>query len=317
MNNAVLIIDGNNIAYRAMVMPNLYASNGTRTAVIFSIFRSLITFLKKFNTSHFVFCWDISKSKRRTTFYPQYKMNRKKDWTVEQQMDYEHFISQMKICRKIFDFLNFSQVSVDGVESDDLMSILSCILSKKFKPIIITSDKDLLQCVSLSASVYNPSKKILYSAHNFIAEIGLAPEQYLFARAMMGDKSDNIAGIRGVGEKTAFEIIKLLKVPNLEFLSQYAFTNEKKKKIMKRIIEEINIVKRNMQLMRLPDGFDALDCNERPLVKSKVNRLLMKSILSNKRQVDRLRFTQLVDKLEMYSIFNNDNNLKILGLELI
>jgi len=216
----------------------------------------------------------------------------------------------------VLDFLKIPQVSVDHVEADDLMSILAGILSKKFEVILVSTDKDLLQCISMNISVYNPFKKKLFTYENCLETIGLTAEQYLFARALMGDKSDSIPGIRGVGEKTAFEIIKVLRIPNLEFLRQFITTSEKKKKVFDHIERESAIIERNLQLMRLPMSLGELDTEERELIEGKVNADLLKCILINKREVSREKLYSLMTKLELYNVLS-EKNLELLKTQLI
>lgn len=309
-------MDGNNLSYRQSVVADMQTMSGIPTSVVFSILRSLISFIGKFDASGYVFCWDTHKSRRRIKIFPEYKMYRAKDREDEEEKEkYESFIKQINMTRKVLDFLKIPQVSADHVEADDLMSILAGILSKKYEAILISTDRDLLQCIGPNISVYNPFKQKLYTYDNCLTELGVSPEQYLFARALMGDKSDGIPGIKGVGDKTAFEMVKSIRIPNIEFLRQFITTCEKRTKVTQRVLDESSTVQRNLKLMRLPMSLNELEDEESTNIKAKVNASLLKCIILNERQIDRNKLNALIHKLEIYNVLSS-KNLELLNAQL-
>jgi 5'-3' exonuclease len=312
----ILLLDGNNLAYRHSVLDNFQSTDGLQTAVIFSLFQAAISFAKRFDAYNLVFCWDTRRSRRRLKLYPDYKGNRKKDYTEEEQIKHESFINQMNMSRKVINFFKIPQVVIDYVEADDTMSLLSGILSKKFEVIIISTDRDLLQCISTNVSVFNPFKKKLFNFKTFMDLTGLTPQQYLFARALMGDNSDFIPGIKGVGEKTAFKMVKELRIPNLEFLRKFISTCEKRNAVLARVEESSAIVERNIALMKLPYSFADLDDEERGMIRNIINEKFIKSILLNKKTIDRKKWFMLMQKLEMWKLLSEEN-LKLLGVDLV
>ena len=312
----ILVIDGNNLSYRQSVVSELHTSTGIATSVIYSILKGLTSFINKFDAFNFVICWDTHRSRRRLALFPGYKSGRRKERTPEEQEWYTGFIAQIQMTRKVLDFLKIPQVSVDHVEADDLMALLGGILSKKFEVILVSTDKDLLQCVVPNVSVYNPFKKKLFTYENCLETIGLTAEQYLFARALMGDGSDSIPGIKGVGEKTAFEMVKTLRIPNLEFLKMFISTCEKKKKVYDKVVSETALIERNLKLMRLPMLLSDLDAEEKELVQQKVNADLLKCILVNRKMIQQDKFYKLMEKLELYSVLSQ-SNLELLKIQLI
>lgn len=317
MRKTILVMDGNNLSYRQSVFSEMKTSTGIHTSVVFSILRGLLSFIKHFDAHGYVFCWDTHKSRRRLRIYPEYKIARARDREDEEQKKkYMEFIAQINMTREVLDFLKIPQVSADHMEADDLMAILAGIISKKYNIILISTDRDLYQCIGPNISVYNPFKKKLFTHKNFNAAIGVSSEQYLFARALMGDKSDGIDGIHGVGDKTAFEIVKSLTAPNLESLKQYISTCEKRSKTLQRVETELSTIERNLKLMRLPMSLHELDKEEQDIVKERVNANLLKCILLNTRQINSDELYSLMSKLELYNVLS-EKNLEVLNVQLV
>ena len=312
----ILVIDGNNLAWRKSVYGDLRTATGISTTVIFCILSGMLSYIKRFDAYNTVLCWDTTKSRRRLRLFPSYKANRKREYTEEEQVEYNEFIKQINISRKLLDFLKIPQLSIDHMEADDAISLLSGILAKKYEVIIVSTDKDLLQCVSFNVSVFNPFTKVLFTADNFIEKTGLSPMQYLFARALMGDKSDGINGIRGVGEVTAYEMVKALRVPNLQFLRQFLSTNEKRNAVLQRVETESDTVERNLKLMTLPSSFTELDEEECELVKNKMDKNFLRSVIVSKKQISDEMFGKLIGRLELFNVLNI-KTLRLFGIELV
>ena len=119
-----------------------------------------------------------------------------------------------------------------------------------------------------------------------------------------------------MGEKTAFEMVKSLRVPNLEFLRMFISTNEKRNKVLARVEAESHIVERNLKLMRMPMSLSELDYEEKTLIKEKVNANLLKCILLSSKEIDDKRFYAVVNKLELFNVLN-EKNRKILNISLV
>ena len=296
-SSPILIIDGNNFAFRSMVVPSFKTDNGIPTSVIYSLLTSLIVLLKKFNTNHFVFVWDKGISTKRVEIYDQYKANRK-IMTDEEREIKQLFLGQLKLAQKIFDFLNFAQISIWNVEADDILSILANLFSKYKQSIIVSSDKDLLQCLNVKLNVYNPSKKILYNFKTFFEIFNVSPPRYLFARTMIGDPSDNIKGIHGVGDKTAFKIVDDLKRVNVNELVDLMHTKKYcKKKFAEKIIEGKDIIIRNYRLMKLPVKSIELGKDRKKYLDIVTKEWVAK--IFKRKMVNKKKFKLILKKLEM------------------
>lgn len=197
MNNT-LIIDGSNLMHRS------YWVSSKHNRPILSLFLGSI---RKLNNDHnpteIYLAWDTrlikgEKNFRRTSS-TEYKSNRDKDnW----KKVYEH----EKEIREVCGSLGIKNIYPGILEADDIISHL-CDVLQGVKT-IVTSDHDMLQLISNAVSVYNPMRKLEYNYKNFHEHFPVPVESYIQYKALIGDKSDNIAGIPGVGPKRAVRILK-------------------------------------------------------------------------------------------------------------
>lgn|SRR3990167_338433 len=321
MLETVLIIDGNNLAFKSTLVPELSNDDGIETHVLYSLFQSIFSLLRDFKTRYFIFTWDVGHSKRRKLIYPEYKGNRKehRERSTEEKQKWESFYRQLNMSRKIFTYLKIPQVFIPGFEADDLMSLLGNIYCKKYKTVIVSSDKDLLQCLNPNLQVYNPMQKKLWDYSLFSRQLDckVTPDQYSFARAIMGDKGDNIDGIHGVGIKTALQIVQDIEHLTLDALKQLMRRNPyTKKKMSLKVIEGLDTIDRNLKLMLLPKVAADLNTNEKIEFLKAVNRELVQSIFKYK-EVSSQGFSRLFLKLQfVHFLKNKEKNLEMLSIKL-
>lgn len=196
----LLIIDGNNMAYRALYKYDL-SNHGTDVSVTYGCLRMLYALVKKFKPSSVLVCWDGGVPAYRRERMPSYKAGRKKD----DSRDWMDVYRQM-------DELNTLALPLHGmmtakmadVEADDLMYHAAIMAADRAT--IVTTDADLLQAVREYVDVYNPVKDILYTAKNFKDLVGVGMANYMAYKALVGDSSDNVPGVKGVGPKTAVKL---------------------------------------------------------------------------------------------------------------
>lgn len=201
----LILIDMNNLAHRVFHTPQaqLSTKDGTPSGVILGVLNNIKSTIDKFPESTRVFAmWDGGKSEWRKQAYPNYKANRdygKED--VEKKEKYDQLWAQMDILHTNLHLFGVNSIKIDGQEADDLIaSACNCLPGAK---IIVTSDKDMLQLISHEVSVYTPFKDKMIGLLNFYEETGVTLDSYLGYRALVGDSSDNIIGVPGIGEKTA------------------------------------------------------------------------------------------------------------------
>ena len=204
MNKKIrLIFDGNNLAFRVGSVMSLNNEDGEEVGVPFGCIKSIRYIIDKFKPDRTVVCWDGGRSKVRYSIHPEYKGKRTakgKDYEANKAKR-DNIINMIDPVVKLYSCLGISQYRYKGVEGDDLIAHL-VLNSSKFKTIIISSDKDFLQLVGRYVDVYNPITDKLITRSNFkeFKGLGFSPAQYLEYHIMLGDKSDNIFGIPGIGE---------------------------------------------------------------------------------------------------------------------
>lgn len=196
----ILLIDGNNMAYRALYKFNL-SNNGKDVSVTFGVFRMIISIIKRHHPQSVVVAWDGGVPAYRRALLPQYKAHRKKD-----DRDWEDVYRQMnELCDYALPMCGIMTLRQAHTEADDLLAVASRMASDR--PYIVSMDDDLLQCVDKRTSVIKPLKGIVVTSHNFKKEIGVLPEDYLLYKTLVGDGSDNIPGVKSIGPKTAAKLV--------------------------------------------------------------------------------------------------------------
>lgn len=218
-NRKTIIVDCNYCghAVRYSVDSKLKTSTGIRTNVIFGFLQTLLTLSHSFDTNKFVFVWDSKKSLRKELF-PEYKKSRHKDLTPEEKEDLKSAFLQFQVIRKrVLPTLGFRNVFLEtGYEGDDLIaSVINCDdFGRDF--LLYASDHDLYQLLSPRVSMIK--RKELYTVDKFVQEFGINPSQWYLVKALAGCSSDEVPGIRGIGETTACKYLrKELKEKSVAF----------------------------------------------------------------------------------------------------
>lgn len=204
-----LILDSNYLCHRTKWSTGGLTYKGDATGVIFGFLNSLAGFQDLFRTSNFVFCWD-SKTSKRKDIYPEYKSNRVKVVYTEEEIEFDRtFRKQMKKLRTTYlPMIGFRNVFVQkGYESDDVIASVCQSLRKDNEAVIITSDKDLFQCIRPNVSFYNPQKGKIITLQGFKKQYGIKPHEWGLLKAIAGCPTDNVKGIKGVGEKIAIKYL--------------------------------------------------------------------------------------------------------------
>jgi len=269
-----ILVDANNIAYRARSTQDLTTKGGEQVGTIFGTLNSVQSYLKKstggwknhmLNAIHehlgdkteeiesVIMCWDGGKSKFRKALYPDYKGHREQkrsERSEEEQASYFNFLDQMEQLHQILPEFGVHSLKVKGWEGDDLIYSARQVINPEEICIVISTDRDMLQLVDKTTFVWVPSRECLVTPDNFAKYTGVSKEFYLTYRVMVGDKSDNIDGIYGIGDKKAKDLI--IKYGNLEGIRANHAALQKSV-VTKRIFTDEGrlILDRNMKLMDL------------------------------------------------------------------
>lgn len=200
-----ILIDGNSIANRAFyALPLLSNSSGIHTNAIYGFTTMLLKMLEEEKPTHVLVAFDAGKVVFRHEGYKDYKGGRAKTPP--------ELAEQFPILRELLDAFSIKYYEIAGYEADDIIGTLTRQAdTEKIETIVVTGDKDMLQLASDSVRIALTRKGVSeiewYGPEEIEAKYGLTPKQIIDLKGLMGDSSDNIPGIPGVGEKTALKLL--------------------------------------------------------------------------------------------------------------
>ena len=224
----LFIIDGNAFCYRAYyAIKSLTNSKGLPTNAVYGFVIMLRKLVESESPDLIAVSFDLKEPTFRHKLYEEYKAHRK-------PMP-EDLVVQMPIIKEVLKAYNIPIYEKGGFEADDIIGTIASQADKnEIKTFIVTGDKDALQLVSKNIKVYSTHKEgFIYDEHKVRERYGVGPERIVDIMALMGDASDNIPGVPGIGEKTAIELISSFDgldnlITNIEKIK-----SEAKKKIIK------------------------------------------------------------------------------------
>jgi DNA polymerase-1 len=202
MDKTLYLIDGYGFLFRAFhSLPPLTSLDGTPIGAIYGFVNMLYKFISKHEADMIAVVLDSGQKNFRHEIYTEYKANR--------PSPPEELIVQFPIVREAIDAFNIISIEKSGYEADDLIAAYAKEAEKQgYKVKIISSDKDLMQLVSENISMYDAMRDKVIDAQAVVDKFGVGPELVLDILSILGDSSDNVPGIKGVGQKTAEELLK-------------------------------------------------------------------------------------------------------------
>jgi DNA polymerase-1 len=193
-------LDGHSLAYRAfhgLPVENFATSSGQHTNAVYGFVSMLVNVLKDQKPSHLVVAFDVSRQTFRSVRYPDYKATRAKSPP--------EFKGQVELIKQVLESLNISVVTADGYEADDILATLA--KSCDFPVQIVSGDRDSFQLIDERVTILYPRKGMSDLVHMtpdaVFEKYGVMPKQYRSLAALVGESSDNLPGVPGVGPKTA------------------------------------------------------------------------------------------------------------------
>lgn len=206
MEERIIIIDGNSLINRAFyALPPLTTKEGKHTNAIYGFVNMLLKVIEDYKPTYIGVAFDKKAPTFRHKKFTEYKAGRKK-------MPPE-LAEQMEPLKEVLDAFNVYRVELEGFEADDLIGTLANYCEEKgLESLIVTGDRDALQLTSDLTKVLFTKKGIsqleIYDDKKVMEKYEVTPKQFIDLKGLMGDKSDNIPGVPGVGEKTAIKLLK-------------------------------------------------------------------------------------------------------------
>ncbi|MBI4137224.1 DNA polymerase I, partial [Candidatus Roizmanbacteria bacterium] len=275
----LLLIDGNAIMHRAYhALPALTNKDGQLTNAVYGFLSMLFSITDKMKPTHLIVCFDRPEPTFRKQMYVGYQAHRPK---MEDGLS-----SQFALVKEAISAMQIPIYEQAGFEADDLIGTISHQAKDSFEEVVIvTGDRDILQLVNNTVHVYMPISGLnngkLYTPKEVEEKFGIQPSQIVDYKALAGDASDNYPGVRGIGPKTASELLQkyetvegiydairnknngaeLLKEKTVKALSEYAEDAGMAKKLAKILHDApvtIDIKKAKLHDFDTPEALEAL-----------------------------------------------------------
>jgi len=286
------LIDGSGYIFRAFyAIQRLSTKDGFPTNALYGFLRMILKTMAEANSSRVAIIFDAGRKTFRNELYPEYKANRSEcPPELSEQMPYFRELSRA---------LGLPVLECPGFEADDIIATLTEKLSADKRPVVIVSgDKDLMQLVTEDVKIWDTMKDSRYGPAQVVEKFGVGPDKVTEILALMGDSSDNVPGVDGVGPKTATQLVQKYGdvesiIANLNALKEDSEIRNRKKiaesiesntellRLARRLVE----VERAVPMEKITDGDHDLDG------------------LLSKREVDATHLAELFDKFEFQSLF--------------
>ena len=287
----LMVIDGNSIVNRAFygVSQNLSTREGLPTNAIFGFVNILLKLLEEEQPEGLAVAFDLKAPTFRHLAYEGYKAQRK-------GMP-EELAVQMPVLKRLLDAMNIRRYELEGWEADDLLGTMARVNGEEGgQTVVVTGDKDSLQLITDSTTVKLVSTRMGRTTTRnmtpevFREEYGFDPIHIIDLKALMGDTSDNIPGVKGIGEKTAMAL--LAQYPSIDDLYANLDTVEVKPAARKKLVEGEGDARMSYDLATIrceaPMDFHPQDTLRQPFHNDELYQLLLE-----------LEFSKLIDKLEV------------------
>ena len=268
----ILMIDGLNLFFRNFAILNMVNPDGVHIGGLGGFFRSLGAMIRQMQPTQVYVVFDgAGSSNNRKNLLPEYKsgrdLQRITNWDAFDDKDDEDDakVDQMVRIIQYLKTLPVKVVTLDKVEADDIIAYLSDVTpqKKEDKVFIVSSDKDFLQLINENVIVYRPMEKEYYTESTVIEKFKMSPNNFILYKTLMGDNSDKVAGVKGLGPKKLYKLFPELSEKDLTLNDIYDICEAKFKEnvIYARIIQTIDSLEKNYKIMDLSNPM--LDENDK------------------------------------------------------
>ena len=260
----ILLIDQLNLFFRSYIVNPTLSLNGQPIGGLIGSIKSLQKICRETKPDKIVICWDgEGGSKKRKLMKKDYKAGRKplrlnRDIrNLSESEEKSNKIWQMQRIVEYYNSMPVIQLIFSGIEADDIIAYVANMPEfKNDEKVIISSDKDFFQLLTDSTILYRPIQKQVLNRNNIVEKFNIHPKNFAIARAMAGDRSDNLEGIGGAGLKTISKRFPFLleeKSATISDIVDYSKQQlqENKLKVYQNVVDKKDILERNYQMMQL------------------------------------------------------------------
>ena len=258
----LLVIDMLNMYFRAYIVDPSLSTNGEPIGGIKGTLKILQKLVRETSPDEVVLCWDgAGGSQKRKSVNKNYKEGRKpvrlnrNIRNMSQEQEIQNKIWQQMRLVEILNETPFLQLMFESIEADDIISYVT--QSSRFQgwqKIIVSSDKDFFQLLDDETVLYRPIQKEVLNKNDVTEKYGIHPNNMALARAVVGDKSDNLDGVRGIGMPTVAKRFPFLSEERSYMVSdlvEHSENTPSSAKAYKNLLEEVDKVQQNYKLMQL------------------------------------------------------------------
>lgn len=310
-NSRVLLIDGLNLFLRNFAVVNKHNLAGVHVGGLTGFLRSLGSMVKQHNPTKVIIAFDGEKgSQARKYLYRPYKANRDgrklSNPKVFRSAEEEKGSKNDQITRLI-DYLRCLPVTLmvyDGLEADDVIAHLAKYIPDTYPDsftYIVSSDEDYTQLVNDRVFLYSPTKKLMYDTKKVLEVYGIHPLNINVYKSLVGDTSDNLPGVSGIGDKTVTKLFEGLKEPEAKGLS-YIYETCQEKPINSVLYDRVLFVQKTVEIMY--QIMDLHNPNISDEDKEDIERLFHKKVS----QLDKAGFMTLYNEDRLADIIPYTNN---------
>jgi len=304
----LLVIDGLNTFIRVFSAVPALNDDGQHIGGVTGFLRSVAAVVRLIKPTRCIIVFDgKGGSRRRKDIYPEYKANRANKTAFNRYQEFASLEDEQDSMRRQFgrviQYLNclpVTTLSIDNVEADDIMAYIAneIYTDDKNRVTICSTDRDFLQLVNNRISVWSPIKKKMYTPSVMQEEFGFSSKNYLLYRSFIGDKSDNIPGLKGVGPKSLikyFPVFSEDRELTVEEIVQYANDVDKKYKVHTLVSENKELLELNYKLMQLKE----VDIN------GNAKMLTMNKVQGDIDKLNTLEFKKMFMADKMYTVIKD------------
>ena len=258
----LLVIDALNMYFRAYIVNPSLSTNGQPIGGVKGFLGIMQKLIRETRPDEVIICWDgPGGSQKRKSQDKGYKDGRK---PIRLNRDIRNMSEAEEVTNKIWqqtrlvEYLNqlpIMQTMLPAVEADD---IISFVCQQKqydgWQKVIVSSDKDFFQLCGKETVLYRPIQKQVLNSKRIVEEFGIHPTNFALARSIVGDRSDNLAGIKGVGLSTVAKRLPFLveeKFYTIDDIINFCEQSESELKVYKNIVEQKDIIEHNYKMMQL------------------------------------------------------------------